>query len=53
MFVAIHDLTVVDHDKEEAALYKRIRQKYGKTSVLVMPAEGVKEVRIYSPRVAR
>ncbi len=52
-FVAIHDLSVVDHDKEEAALYKRVRQKYGKTSVLVIPADGVKEIQIYSPRVAR
>lgn len=52
-FVAIHNLAVVDHDREESALYKRVRQKFGKTSVLVMPAEGVKEIRIYSPRVTR
>lgn len=51
--VAIHGQKLIDHDKNEAALYKRIREKYGKTSVLVMPAEGPREIRIYSPRLIR
>jgi hypothetical protein len=52
-YVAIHDLAVVDHDKNESILYKRVREQYGKTSVLVIPAEGVREIKIYSPRLAR
>ncbi len=52
-FVAIHSRKVVDHDKDEAALYARTRKKYGKTPVLIMPAEGPREIRIYSPRLAR
>ncbi len=50
-YVAIHDQTLVDHDKNEATLYQRIRAKYGRTPVLVMPAEGPREIRIYSPRI--
>src|SRR3990170_3081704 len=52
-FIAVHDQKLVDHDKDEAALYKRIRAKYGKTPVLVMPADGPGEIHIYSPRVGR
>ena len=52
-FIAIHDQKLIDHDKNEFALNKRIREKYGKTPVLMMPAEGVREIRIYSPRVVR
>jgi len=52
-FVAIHDLKLVDHDKDESALYKRMREKYGKLPILVMPAKGTKEIRIFSPRVVR
>jgi len=50
-FVAVHNQQLVDHDKNEEALSKRIRHKYGKLPVLIMPAEGPQEVRIYSPRV--
>jgi len=52
-FVAIHNQKIVDHDKDEAALYKRMRKKYGKTSVLIMPAEGPREIRMYSPKLVR
>jgi hypothetical protein len=51
--VAIHNQKLIDHDKDEKALYKRIREKYGKTPVLVMPAEGPREIRILSPRLVR
>jgi hypothetical protein len=50
-FIAVHNQELVDHDKDDAVLYKRIRTKYGKTPVLIMPAEGPREIRIYSPRL--
>jgi hypothetical protein len=52
-FVAIHNQELIDHDKNEEALYKRTRKKYGKVSVLIMPAEGPREIRMYSPRLVR
>ncbi|MEK7278750.1 MAG: DUF5678 domain-containing protein, partial [Chloroflexota bacterium] len=38
-FVAIHNRQVVDHDRDEDKLRKRIRAKFGKTAVLLTPAE--------------
>jgi len=52
-FVAIHNKKIIDHDKDKTALYRRTREKYGKTPVLVMPAEGAREIHIYSPRIIR
>ena len=52
-FVAVHEKKVIDHDKDETILYKRIRKTYGKTPVLVMPAEGPREIHMYSPRIVR
>ncbi len=52
-YVAIHDREVVDHDVDENALYKRVRAKYGSAPVSVIPAEGPREIRIYSPRLVR
>ena len=52
-FVAIHDRQVVDHDHDEESLRKRIRAKYGKTAVLLTPAEGRRELRIVSTRLSR
>ena len=51
-FVAIHDRQVVDHDRDEDTLRKRIRAKFGKTAVLLAPAEGQRELRIVSTRLA-
>ena len=51
-FVAIHDRQVVDHDRDEDTLRKRIRAKFGKTAVLLTPAEGQRELRIVSTRLA-
>lgn len=39
-FVAIHDRKLIDHDKDESALRRRVRNKYQRTAVLLMPAEG-------------
>ncbi len=52
-FIAVHNQKLIDHDKEEAALYMRVRKAYGKTPVLVMPAEGPREIRMVSPRIVR
>jgi hypothetical protein len=52
-FIAVHNKKVVDHDKDQKALYKRVRGKLGNIPVLLMPAEGPKEIRIYSPKLAR
>jgi len=49
--VAVHNQALVDHDKDKAKLYKRIRSRYGNIPVLIMPAEGSQEIRIFSPRV--
>jgi hypothetical protein len=50
-YVAIHDKKLIDYDKDRDRLYFRVREKYGKTSVLIIPAEGPREIRIYSPRI--
>ena len=52
-FVAVHNKEVVDHDRDEEALRKRVRAKYGKTAVLLTPAEGRRELRIVSTRMVR
>lgn len=52
-FIAVHNQKLIDHDKDDAILYKRVRKKYEKTPVLVMPAEGPKEIRMISPRIVR
>ncbi len=52
-FVAIHNRQVIDHDRDEDALRKRIRARYGKVAVLLTPAESQRELRIVSTRLAR
>ena len=52
-FVAVYERTLVDHDPDESALYHRIRARYGKIAVLVMPAEGPRQVGIRSPRLVQ
>lgn len=49
-YVAVHNQILVDHDKDELKLYKRIRVHYGNIPILIMYAEGVQEIHIYSPR---
>jgi hypothetical protein len=52
-FVAIHGQKIVDHDKNERTLYQRIRARYGQTAVAIIPAEGPREIRVFSPRLVR
>lgn len=50
-YIAVHDKEIVDHDENEDELSNRVRKKYGKAPILIMPAEGPREVRIFSPRI--
>ena len=52
-YVAIHNREVVDHDSDEGLLRKRIRTAYGKTPILLTPADGKREYRITSTRLTR
>ncbi len=52
-FVAVHHQEVVDHDRDEEALQKRIRAKFGKTTIYITPAAGRRELRIVSTRLSR
>ncbi len=50
-YIAVLDQNLVDHDKDKQALFRRVRNRYGRTAVLVMPAEGPSEIGIVSPRL--
>lgn len=50
-FVAVHHQEVVDTDDDEQTLINRIRQKYGKTAVLITPIEERREVRVVNYRI--
>ncbi|MCI0347557.1 MAG: DUF5678 domain-containing protein [Chloroflexi bacterium] len=50
-WVAVHEQQLVDHDSDVSALYRRVRARYGRTSVLIRrvterPAE---EIRVRTP----
>lgn len=51
-FVAVHNRRVIDCDADEDVLYRRVRSKYGSSAILIMPAEGPREIRVISPRLA-
>ncbi len=51
-FVAIHNRQIVDHGSDEESLRQRVRARYGKTAVLVTPAEGQRELHVVSTRLA-
>lgn len=52
-YIAVSGQEVVDHDTDLEALNQRVRKKYGPSPVLIIPAEGPREIHIYSPRVER
>ena len=52
-FVAVHNRTLVDCDADESVLYRRVRARFGNIAVLIMPADGPREIRIFSPRLAQ
>ena len=51
-FVAVHNRRVIDCDADEDVLYRRVRSKYGTSAIMIMPAEGPREIRVISPRLA-
>ncbi len=50
-YVAVHHRRLVDSDKNRLALYRRVRDTYGNTAVLIMPAEGPQDIVMRSPRI--
>lgn len=52
-YIAVHNQALVDSDVDSNALYRRVRARFGRTPVLMMPAEGPREIRIYSTRMVR
>ena len=52
-FIAVHNRQLIDHDTNEIALHKRIRVRYGKTPILILPAQGPREIHIFSPRLVQ
>ena len=47
-YVAVHNKEVVDHDIDRVSLHKRVRVRYGNIAVLVIPAEGPREINVVS-----
>ena len=52
-FVAVHNKELVDCDVDQDKLYGRVRTKYGRTAVLIIPAAGPRDIHIFSPRLVR
>jgi uncharacterized protein DUF5678 len=52
-YVAVHYQEVVDHDRDEETLRRRVRARCGKLVVWIAPAEGRREWRMVSTRQAR
>ena len=54
-WVALHNQELVDHDRDRVALYRRIRARYGRTSVLIRQvlAEPVEEIWMRTPSTGR
>ena len=54
-WVAIHDQQLVDHDSDRVALYRRVRARYGRTSVLIrqVTTEQVEEIWLRTPSTGR
>jgi hypothetical protein len=50
-YVAVHGQQVVDSDHDDLVLFRRIRSRYGRTPVLMLPAEGPPEIKAFSPRI--
>ena len=54
-WVAIDQGKLVDHDKDVASLYERVRAQYGKTSVLIRQVNeiAIEQITIRTPSVGR
>lgn len=55
MWVAIHDGELVDQDRDKAALYRRIRDRFGRIPVLMreVKPEAVEEIWLRTPSTDR
>jgi hypothetical protein len=51
-YVAVRQQEVVDHDRDEEALRRRVRARFGKMAVLISPSEARREWRMVSTRQA-
>ncbi len=54
-WVAVHKQKLVDHDSDGSALYRRIRAKYGRTSVLIrqVTEQPLEEVWLRTPSTGK
>ena len=54
-WVAMHQQQLVDADADQAALYRRVRARYGRTSVLIrqVTEQAVEEVWLRTPSTGR
>jgi len=54
-WVAVHEQKLVDHDSDGSALYRRIRARYGQTSVLLRQVtdQPVEEVWLRTPSTGK
>ena len=54
-WVAVHEQKLVDHDRDGSALYRRIRARYGQTSVLLRQVtdQPVEEVWLRTPSTGK
>lgn len=52
-YVAVHNQELVDADADKQALNQRMRARFGRTPVLIMPAEGPHEFVHYSYHLER
>jgi len=55
LWVAIHEGKLVDHDDDNAALYRRVRAKYGRTSVLMRQVgeQPIEEIWLRTPSTGK
>jgi hypothetical protein len=54
-WVAIHEQKLIDHDSDRLALYRRIREKYGRISVLLrqVTEQLIEEVWLRTPSTGK
>jgi len=50
-YIAVSGHQVIDSDADHQALRRRVRARLGRRPVLLMPAEGPREISIVSPRI--
>lgn len=50
-YIAVVGHQVIDSDADHPALRRRIRARFGRRPVLLMPAEGPRDISVVSPRI--